>query len=243
MSLSHNFQKIQEKKGIEYYRISGNNFHIAKNNLHSPIIVTASDANQARYVNTLCSSLTQQRLKFIVYDLGGLGYGVPFNATPSKTPFRNLPAKPDLILHAAQKLPNNRLLIWMDADTVPIGPLTTLGGPFDICLSLRRQKSHLKTESWINSGVLSLYNNKDTRRFLKLWGAISKILGGDQYALNEIFFNTKNKKNWPQWMYTLKVAGAPAEKINNFYFDSTSRHAIILHFKANVRSYHPAHLE
>jgi hypothetical protein len=75
---------------------------------------------------------------------------------------------------------------------------------------------------------------------LRLRGTVSQILGGDQYALNEIFFNEKYVEHWPTWMHSLNNAGAPAEKINNFYLDESSSNAIILHFKVNIRHRHPA---
>jgi hypothetical protein len=214
------------------------------NNLETPdrpIVATAANSVHEKYLKHLLNRLDMLAMEKIVYDLGGLGYGIGFKGTVSSKPYRNIPCKPAIIQDALKRINSNECLLWLDADTLPSAALDLVRHDYDLCLSIRRYKSPKPQEGWINAGVIILRNTEATNQFLSLWSKISKILKGDQHAINLIIHEKKFRKNVPKFLRRMKITGLPTDIINNFYTDDSVKNAIIRHYKTDIRHLHPAH--
>ena len=204
-------------------------------------VVTAANLYHREYLEYLLNRLELLSMDYLVYDLGGLGYGIPFDGTVSAIPYRNIPCKPEIIRDALTKTQPNEFLLWLDADAIPNEAINLIRHDYDLCFSIRRQRSQKPQEGWINAGVIFCKNTTNTNLFLKLWTKITNVIQGDQYALNLILDNEKYKERLPAFISETKLVGLPTDIINNFYFDESVRGAVIQHFKANVRHLHPLH--
>jgi hypothetical protein len=155
-------------------------------------IVTAGDKNYKSLIDRAVDKATHYRADIIVYDLGGLGYGKPWQAEKSdfKTKEGVIPAtfKPEVIKDASKYL---KEFVWIDGDAYLNGDISEVfEQDFEIAVTKRTQ---FEVEVYyndpkigtINSGVVFFKNA--TEKFFDHWIKRTQETGYDQQALNEIY--------------------------------------------------------
>lgn len=198
------------------------------------IILTAGDAKFKDFISVSRKRAEKFNYKFLVYDLGGLGWGEKFGANFEKEDgvLKNLWKFP-LILDAFRK--NDYKIVWLDADAILWNKLD-IDWDFDIGVTIRRQKEMTDYDE-INSGVIFVNNTKEAGEFLKemceregktdqsiLTNAVSEVTGFTRY------YETFNRTN-------VRIKTFPTDKYNCYYFneDLNNKDNRILHFKGNMR--------
>ena len=175
-------------------------------------IITAANRHYAGIVEKCAESAKRQGHGIIVYDLGGLGYGVPF--TVKDEGFQTDGAynvkqmrrwgvrvsrslfKPQVMADAAIKYPDETI-VWLDADTLLLKPLD-VEGDYDVGVAARSPDELKKTRMLITCGMggLATYQGRHNSGFvvfratgqrlpfIRRWRALVEQVGNDQLALN-----------------------------------------------------------
>lgn len=182
-------------------------------------IITASNKQFEPIYNNLKSSLEKLKLKHEVYDLGDLGFGIPFfedNNLFQKAGYYNIIAnhyksrslfKPRVVKDALERF--NDDVVWLDSDTQVLKKFD-ISGDYDIGVA-EREFSQSETlpnvfkmmQGKHNAGVIFFKNTKATREFVDKWCELvvvgveteRGVIRNDQLALNNLlkFFNVKIK--------------------------------------------------
>jgi hypothetical protein len=159
------------------------------------------------------------------------------------------PYKPLLLLQALRDYDD--FLVWMDADAFPVGDLGGLLGVYNIGITLRRPNekgltSEPEYDGYINAGVVCAVPSEKTEKFLTEWAeAVPKApRPSDQAVLSRMFLDSKRIRE-DQWDYKgCLIQGFPTERYNNYYFDTTTADALVVHVKARKKmqdpDYYPA---
>jgi hypothetical protein len=107
-----------------------------------------------------------------VYDLGGLGFGEPFDDPRCTSRFRMVvsAAKPELIQGAMTHAAPGEMVAWIDGDATLIAPLDELEADwsFDVGVTVRSKRVNKKTH-YINAGVIFVRNTPAGRGFIQQW--------------------------------------------------------------------------
>lgn len=196
-------------------------------------IVVASDNNLLKFVGPCINSIKQVGYDPMVYDLGGLGFGKPFESKTSDKALHKFPKKPFVIKDALQRIPEGEWLAWIDIDCIMQAPIDdAISDDYDVGVTFR--KNHL------NSGVNFWKHNKASLNFLDVWCKESIAVGGDQNGLNRICqITTGQSVN-----QTFKIEGARVKVFdsrvyNNFFFKKDQSKARVLHYKSKFRNRFP----
>lgn len=109
--------------------------------------------------------------KFKVYDLGGLGFGIPYSdpRLAARNFITRCAMKPNLIRETLKET-NESLLVWIDGDATLIRPIDELekDDSFDVGVTVRPRQNPRKT-NYINAGVMFFKNNSKAKTFLDAW--------------------------------------------------------------------------
>jgi hypothetical protein len=195
-------------------------------------IVVASDNNLEKFIGPCIESIQRTGYEPIVYNLGGLDFGIPFEATTSDASLQKFPKKPFVIKDALSNLPKDSWLAWIDIDCIMQHSIDDAIGDYDVGLTFR--KNH------INSGVNFWKHNSAALSFLDKWCAEAINANGDQNGLN----NMCNIKSNTLINQRLEIAGATVKVFdsriyNNFFFKKNQDAAKILHYKSKHRHRFP----
>lgn len=167
-------------------------------------IVTAANIKYKEIVKDLLTTLKQFNYDYLVYDLGGLGIGIPYKELDEsfqKNGYYNILDgywktraifKPKIIKHTF-KNNNNELLIWMDADTLLKKSLINMEENYDVGLVVRKEfkwmscspRSNQRMGRY-NAGVLFFNPTDKTEMFVDEWLKTTLRVENDQMALNMI---------------------------------------------------------
>ena len=196
-------------------------------------IVTASDSNLSEFVQPCINSIKNCGYDPIVYNLGGLDFGIPFESITSFRSHSKFPKKPFVIRDALLNLSNNSWLAWIDIDCIMQYSIDdAISEEYDAALTFR--KNH------INSGVSFWKNNKEVLGFLDRWCSHSVRINGDQNALNNLLnITTLNNLDFTTYRYGLKFKLLDSRIYNNFFFKKDQSKARIIHYKSKHRSRFP----
>lgn len=197
-------------------------------------IVVASDINLLKFVGPCIDSIKNNGYNPMVYDLGGLGFGKPFESPTSSKALHKFPKKPYVIKDALMQIPKNDWLAWIDIDCIMQYPIedAILDADYDVGVTFR--KNHL------NSGVNFWKHNDRTLHFLDVWCNEAIAVGGDQNGLNRICNITSGSTIGTK----LEIEGASVKVFdsrvyNNFFFKKDQSNARILHYKSKFRNRFP----
>lgn len=193
-------------------------------------IVVASDSNLLDFVHPCIDSIKKHKYDPTVYDLGGLGFGVPFRgATTSEKPLHKFPQKPRVILDKLKTIDSGHCLAWIDADCIMIDQIHDIQKyEFDIAVTFR--KNHM------NTGVVFVRHTPEAIRFLEEWIKVADEVGGDQNGINRILKLTRGSCVGMEYNYFgAKVRPLDARIWNNFFFKKSQEGAKVLHYKSKFR--------
>lgn len=196
-------------------------------------ILVASDINLIKFVNPCIQSIQDCGYNPIIYDLGGLNFGIPFEATTSSQSLQKFPKKPLVIKDALINLPKDSWLAWIDIDCIMKSSIDdAISSNYEVGLTFR--KNH------INSGVNFWKHTAQTLKFLDVWANESLKVGGDQNGLNHICkITTDNSIENIFNIEGTKVKVFDAIIYNNFFFKKNQDRAKILHYKSKFRDQFP----
>ena len=110
--------------------------------------------------------------EMMVYDLGGLGFGEPFDDPRCTSRFRMVVSavKPELIQGAMARAAPGEMVAWIDGDATLIAPIDELEADwsFDVGVTVRSKRVNKKTH-YINAGVIFARNTAAGRWFIQQW--------------------------------------------------------------------------
>lgn len=207
---------------------------------------------------------------FVVYDLGGLGFGKPVNDARIHSRFRRVKStmKPELI-HDAMISNKEKCVVWIDGDATLIKPIDEMEHEeLDVGITVRL-KGIMKKTHYINAGVL-FFNGPKGVQFVEEWIdempavpdlniKIKPANYSDQQILEEKILLPAIQE--PLWDLVGQVRGVrgfrikffPCEVYNNFWcikapaYDYGPGNAKIIHFKGHrmhrIDDYHERFLK
>ncbi len=159
-------------------------------------IVTAANL-EFKPILDLTLPVNQLFYDVLLYDVGNLGAGIPFNINhqPSAQPERNVgrsPYKPKIIRDALMLSKGN--LVWMDADAWVIRPMPEMDDDdYDVAVTMRRQSDRGRSDwpdvyGYLSAGVVFIRHTHAAFNFLSMWiDEVPKTPSfSDQHALNNI---------------------------------------------------------
>lgn len=202
-------------------------------------IITAADEKFKKMVEVTEMSSKMLRYNTVVYDLGGLGYGKPFEARISIQPGAKIPSKPMIINDALNNVKENDVVLWLDADAVIWNRVDEIiDYDFDIAVTVRKKKE-LENDLPINAGVVFVRKTKNIQKFMDKWMDLCITGKSDQVELNKLCQVTTKDFDKTVKREGIKVKVLHCDIYNNFYFKKPQLHAKITHYKSKHRAYWP----
>lgn len=239
------------------------------------IILTAANSDQSKddigkpYEHFSFIGVIQKTIKIaiecgykpIVYDLGSLGIGKPFNVNDetfndkgyyerevkkgykSKSLF-----KPKMVKMCLEEY--NEFTVYLDGDAQLCSNIDEITeDDYDIGVTLRDSfefksdwyKEHFKIVKYLNAGVIFFNNTPEAKSFISKWQTLTEDVGNDQMALNQLAC----PENYPLAYSVHNINGVrvkyfPCSKYNFYYFNKQLAADIkIMHFKGSVRHFYP----
>ena len=202
-------------------------------------IITAANGRFEHYVRVLEQQCLKLDYELQIYDLGGLGRGIPLPvASPTfhrhgyyhqmhgnwKTKALH---KPTVVADALVRF--NEPIAYLDADAFPIARFDEIWlKSFNVGVTLRRPNdTSAAILGPINAGVL--FFRPEAKAAVEFWQKLTKELGNDQQAMCKLFASN------PEF----KFHGFPGQIYNYYHFPETpGPETKIYHFKdaPNIRS-------
>jgi hypothetical protein len=207
------------------------------------LIITAADEKFQNLCQMCSDSAIDLDYETIVYDLGKLGFGKPFNGRFSDQIGAKIPSKPSIILDALHNVDNNDYVVWLDADAIIWDRIDEIKLPYDIGVTVRKPKAK-ESDSPINAGVCFFRKTPATIQFVKTWIEACKTSISDQMELNRLLrgVTTKNIDETLKFKildFNINVKIFPCDLYNNWYFKTPQTHAKITHYKSKYRRFWP----
>jgi hypothetical protein len=202
-------------------------------------VVIAGDKNFEPYVRKGKETTEALGYEVLVYDLGGLGYGKPFNGRVSDEINAKIPCKPHIILDALKFVNDNEYLIWLDADALIFERVDEIQEDYDIGVTVRQPKNVENTMP-INAGIVFVRKTPMAIEFIKKWINLSDQGVSDQPPLNELASVVCKDIGSTVSRHGSKIKVYPCAVYNNFYFAKKDRPGIkIKHYKSKLRNLYP----
>lgn len=173
-------------------------------------IVTASDYKLKDFVKVGIHQVKKFDYGLIFYDLGDLNYGhKTFSHCKNRTTL-----KPEIIKDAIDRIKENELLIYLDADAILIKRIDELENEdFDIGITEKINYEY-------DTGVMFFRKNSKTLQFVDDWSKETKKLNNDKMAFESLKNDFINVKKYPNKVYNFS-------DFDKAYYGKSK----ILHFK------------
>ena len=160
------------------------------------IVVTAGTGEYRDIITEQRRRCARWGYEHRVYDLGGLGFGEPFQVRagdlkPTIGGDTLPPAtfKADLVGMAMREAKENEIVCWLDGDCLPLTEFEPHMPRESVGVTLRPKPeiggSKNPALDYLNSGVVWIRINFEGREFLRDWLVASKEMRTDQGALNQ----------------------------------------------------------
>jgi hypothetical protein len=175
----------------------------------------------------------------MVFDLGDLGFGEPFEGRVSDVPLHTIPCKPRLIRKALERVPANDYVIWLDADAIMQQRVDEICQDYDLGVTMREKFAQDPRVGAINAGIVFARNTPVMSKFLDLWTNRAEELDGDQSALNSLITLEKADRDQLVSRHDIRVQVFPCAVYNNFSFKDDMSQAKIIHYKSKHRARYP----
>lgn len=198
-------------------------------------VITAADKNFKDMVDVAYRSAKTLGYDTTVYDLGGLGYGQPFEGKVSDSIGAKIPCKPAMILDALNKANDGEVVVWIDADAIMWSRIDEiLEEVWDFGVTMRKPKANERDDP-INAGIVFVRKTPASMHFMKTW--IDKVSTGvsDQKELNKLFALNNIDYLRKRKIHNMTVKIFPCTVYNNFYFKQPQKNAKITHYKSKLR--------
>lgn len=201
------------------------------------LVITAADKNFEEMVKVCADSSINLGYKTQVYDLGGLGYGKPFQAKISTQVGAKIPSKPSIIKDAISQVNIGDYVVWLDADTIMWDHLA-IEGFYDIGVTVRKPKT-AENDLPINAGVVFVKKTNQALKFLNEWIKLCETGKSDQVELNKLSNVKSSDIDSTVIRNETRIKVFPCDLYNNFYFKKSQLHAKIIHYKSKHRYWWP----
>jgi len=202
------------------------------------LFLLAANERLKPFVTQCLKSLDALGYQWIIFDLGGLGFGEPYPIQDDtfntcgyyKTSFKRYASrgmhKPQLIMEFIKNfsVSESKLVVYLDADTFVRQRIDEIVEAYDVGVTVRHPREW-KLEGKSNAGVMFFRATKQTHLFLQQWICATQTFGNDQKALNSLLANPP-----------CSIREFPARIYNWYYFPKPPpMDAKILHFKNSSR--------
>ena len=203
------------------------------------LVVIAGDQNFRPYVENADRTTRALGYETLVFDLGGLGMGEPFQGRVSNIPLHTIPCKPHMLRAALDRVSAGSYLVWLDADAIMQDRIDEIQQDYDIGVTMRTKFSKDPRVGAINAGIVFVRNTEPAKVFLDVWAQRADQLDGDQSALNDLVPLTKADRNQVVERQGAQIQVFPCAVYNFFDFKNDASQAKIIHYKSKHRSRYP----
>jgi hypothetical protein len=203
------------------------------------LVVTAGDANFRPYVANAERTTRLLGYPVLVFDLGGLDLGEPFEGRVSSVPLHTIPCKPHMLREACSRVPENSYVVWLDGDAIMQARIDEIRQDYDIGVTMRSKFSKDPRVGAINAGIVFVRNTASARRFLEVWAYRADEFDGDQSALNDLVPLTKTDRDQLVHRQGARIQVFPCSVYNFFDFKNDASQAKIVHYKSKHRAKYP----
>ena len=202
-------------------------------------IVIAGDANFRKYVDKAVACSKNVGYEPVVYDLGGLGYGIPFEARVSPKVGAKIPSKPGIIMETLKTVNEGDYVVWIDADALIEKRIDEIMFDYDIGVTVRQRKQ-IENSLPINAGIVFVKKTPAALKFVKEWIKLCETGVSDQQELNKLCNITTVDTDTTVVRDNVKIHVFPCKIYNNVYFAKKKvPHAKIKHYKSKLRHLWP----
>ena len=204
-------------------------------------IVLAGNEPYKKYVETAKMYAETVGYETIIFDLGGLDFGIPFEGRVKDEANAKIPCKPHIIEKALDHIEDNDFIVWLDSDAIIYERIDEIQDDwgYDIGVTVRKPKSS-SHQLPINAGVVFVRKNANSLKFLKFWKELSDQGVSDQPPLNQLANVTPANIGNVVIRDNVRIKAFPCEIYNNFYFSKkTQPSAKIKHYKSKIRNLFP----
>ena len=202
-------------------------------------VLIAGDHRFRHYVANARRTTEALGYDVMVFDLGDLGFGEPFEGRVSDVPLHTIPCKPRLIRRALERVPANDYVIWLDADAIMQQRVDEICQDYDLGVTMREKFAQDPRVGAINAGIVFARNTPAMLKFLDLWINRAEELDGDQSALNSLITLEKADRGQQVSRHGVRVQVFPCAVYNNFSFKDDMGQAKIIHYKSKHRDKYP----
>lgn len=202
-------------------------------------VVIAGDKNFSAYVKKGKETTESLGYEVLVYDLGGLGFGKPFEGRVSDAVNAKIPCKPHIIFDALNYVEPGEFLVWLDADALIDERIDEIEEDYDIGVTVRQPKA-VENIMPINAGIVFVKKTEPAKKFLKDWIDLCNNDISDQPPLNKLASVVCDDIGKTVDRNGTRVRVFPCAIYNNFYFAKKNKPGIkIKHYKSKLRYLYP----
>lgn len=201
--------------------------------------VIAGDSNFRKYVDRAVAHCRKVGYDPVIYDLGGLGYGTPFEGRVSPQVGAKIPSKPGMIMETLKIVDEGDYVVWIDADALIEDRIDEIMFDYDIGVTVRQPKQK-ENSLPINAGIVFVRKTPAAIKFVEEWIKLCETGVSDQQELNKLCQVTTKDTNTTVVRNNTSIHVFECRVYNNFYFaKKATPHAKIKHYKSKLRDLWP----
>ena len=200
-------------------------------------VILAGDKNYKPFVEKGMQYANNAGYETIIYDLGGMEIGKPFEGRFSDERNAKIPCKPHIIRDALDSINDNEYIVWTDADALIYKNIDEIKLDYDIGVTVRNMKDK-EHDVPINAGVVFVRKTPNALKFLDKWCELSDQGVSDQPPLNRLCNVDSSKIG-----FTVNRDGVLIHVFKGSIYNNSSKKPSleikIKHFKSKIRHLYP----
>lgn len=201
--------------------------------------VIAGDKNFSHFVNTGIQYIEKLGYPVLVYDLGGLDKGIPFEGRYGSGIGAKIPCKPHIVKDALTRINENEYLVWFDADALIFDRIDEIEEDYDVGVTVRLPKAQ-ENSNPINAGIIFFKNTPAAKKFVQRWANLADKDISDQPPLNRLAKVISSDSGKTLMRNGAKIKVYSSQIYNNTYFAKKNKPGIkIKHYKSKLRHLYP----